>query len=233
MQLFQNFLSSTVQCPTCNYHTYNFDPSIFITLPIPKLTELDIDMNLINQKMLQFQNHDIENQKKIRNRLIEHQYQNIIFELDDCFENLTSLEQLDDTNKWDCPVCQTKVNAYKILKIWIPPKIMIIQIKRFIHNFGPNGYTANKINNMIQYPIWNFNINKYMSKYASKLGTFSYDLCAVSNHAGNINGGHYYSYVKSSTDNNWYIMDDDTVRLIQEDQVVSPNAYILFYKLKE
>jgi hypothetical protein len=154
--------------------------------------------------------------------------------LEDCFANLVITEQLDNTNKWFCPHCNDKVNAYKKFNIWIPPKIMIIQLKRFIHNFSPQGYSAHKLNNTIEYPVTNFDITPYMSscskKVAGQVGNFTYDLIGVSNHIGNMNGGHYYSFIKSVTDGNWYCADDDSITLMNEEDIVSPNAYILFYK---
>ena len=91
-----------------------------------------------------------------------------------------------------------------------------------------------KLSNMIEYPVNNFSINPYMNETTTKFGTFSYNLYAVSNHIGGINGGHYYSFVKSLTDNKWYCLDDESVTLIEnENQVISQNAYILFYKLNQ
>ena len=231
--IFQNLISSTLQCPQCNYHTYNFDPSNILTVPIPNSNEKYINMDAINEKMKSFE-HLLEDKKEqIKKHLITNECNNQSFELSDCFESLVHVEKLDDINKWNCPNCNEKVNAFKKISIWIPPKIMIIQIKRFIHNFSERGYFASKLNNMIKYPINDFKINNYMSDYAKKLGEFTYDLVGVTNHIGNINGGHYFAYVKSITDNNWYCMDDDNVTRLDENEIVSSNAYMLFYKLKE
>ena len=35
---FQNFMSSTLQCPDCNFHTYSFDPTYIPSNPIFKGT---------------------------------------------------------------------------------------------------------------------------------------------------------------------------------------------------
>jgi ubiquitin carboxyl-terminal hydrolase 4/11/15 len=157
--------------------------------------------------------------------------------LNDCFANLVTKEILDDTNKWFCPHCKEKVNASKKFNIWIPPKIMIIQIKRFIHNFSPNGYSAHKLNNKIEYPINDFDITPYVSICSKNINknnnNFKYDLISVSNHIGNMNGGHYYSFVKSLIDGNWYCNDDDNVTLMKEEDLVTSNAYLLFYKQRE
>jgi len=233
--LFQNVVSSTLQCPDCNYHTYNFDPSIILTIPIPN--ERKVDMTKIEAQLEKLKYLPEERIEQIRRHLIMSQCNNQTFKLEECFANLVHTEQLDDTNKWFCSYCNDKVNAYKKLSIWIPPKIMIIQIKRFIQSFTPMGYSANKLNNTIEYPIYDFDLTPYMSSCSKKLGektnNFTYDLIGVSNHIGNLNGGHYFSYVKSLTDGNWYCTDDDSVTLMSEEDVVSSNAYILFYKQRE
>jgi hypothetical protein len=182
-------------------------------------------------------NHLNETQRKmIENHLINRQISesNQKFTLNDCFQIMNNIEQLDETNMWKCPNCNIKVNAHKQLSIWIPSKIMIIQLKRFICNFSSDGvYTDRKINSLIEYPLSGLNINPYMSEYAEQFGNFTYDLFAVSNHVGQMRGGHYFSFVKSIADNNWYCLDDNVVSSMSEDEVLSSNAYMLFYKLRE
>ncbi len=229
-QLFQNLISSKLECPKCNYHSYNFDPMINIQVSIPKNKE--IDMTEINDKVNKIPNITDIQRERIKQHLISNKLQSESYTLDECFQNLTHIETLDDSNLWLCPHCDVKVNAYKQINIWIPSPIMIIHIKRFIHEYSNNRYTSHKLNNTINYPINDFNINPYMSEYPSKLGNFTYDLFGVVNHTGHINGGHYYAFAKSQTDNKWYCMDDDTITLIDDDKLVSSNAYLLFYKLK-
>ena len=45
-----------------------------------------------------------------------------------------------------------------------------------------------------------------------------------------IDFGHYYSYCKNSIDNKWYNFDDDEVNEIDEDDLVTNKAYMLFYE---
>jgi hypothetical protein len=90
-----------------------------------------------------------------------------------------------------------------------------------------------KLDNLIEFPIEDFNINPYLSKFSKNIGNFTYDLVAISNQIGRLEGGHYYSYVKSMTDGKWYCLDDDNVTLINEDDITTSNAYILFYRLRE
>jgi len=54
-----------------------------------------------------------------------------------------------------------------------------------------------------------------------------YQLYAVVNHIGGIGSGHYTAYVRRG--DSWMCCNDAQVYWIPEDDVVSPNAYLLFY----
>lgn len=56
-----------------------------------------------------------------------------------------------------------------------------------------------------------------------------YDLYGIVNHRGALGGGHYTAYVKHAVDGQWYTFDDERVRIIEEDKVVTSAAYLLFY----
>ena len=109
------------------------------------------------------------------------------------------------------------------------PKVFIILIKRFEYT----EYGAEKLNHLINFPINNLDITKYLHQHhVSKYKT--YNLFAINNHDSmNSNGigfGHYYSYCKNSIDNKWYNFDDDEVNEIDEDDLVTNKAYMLFYE---
>ncbi|XP_063790728.1 ubiquitin carboxyl-terminal hydrolase 31 isoform X2 [Pseudophryne corroboree] len=59
---------------------------------------------------------------------------------------------------------------------------------------------------------------------------FIYDLYAVCNHHGTMQGGHYTAYCKNSVDGLWYCFDDSDVQPLAEDDVCKQTAYILFYQ---
>lgn len=136
-------------------------------------------------------------------------------------ENSTNLyELLDDFTKteivegWKCDKCECKKKASKKLYIWRAPNILIIQLKKF--NGKPNVFFPKELD-----------IQKYVSCYNNK--PTKYELYSVCNHVGEMNSGHYYSYCKN--EDKWMMFDDETITLINE--VVSPNAYLLFYKIKK
>ncbi|TYZ59898.1 hypothetical protein PybrP1_009211 [[Pythium] brassicae (nom. inval.)] len=62
---------------------------------------------------------------------------------------------------------------------------------------------------------------------------FLYDLYAVVNHVGALGGGHYFAYVLSQQDGKWKCFNDHQCKDIDEKEVVSSTAYILFYRRRD
>ena len=60
-----------------------------------------------------------------------------------------------------------------------------------------------------------------------------FNLYAVSNHYGTMEGGHYTAYGRNSLSNSWFKFDDHEVLPISPGDVKSSAAYILFYTAKE
>ena len=61
-----------------------------------------------------------------------------------------------------------------------------------------------------------------------------YDLFAVSNHlGGNAGGGHYTAYCKNFISGKWYHLNDRIVTEVEEKDICTEDAYVLFYKRKE
>ena len=64
----------------------------------------------------------------------------------------------------------------------------------------------------------------------------TYDLYGVSNHHSLHNaGGHYTNYVLHSDERgeNWYECNDRGVSRIEKNEIISRQAFILFYKRRE
>lgn len=146
--------------------------------------------------------------------------------LDQCLELYCETEHLQGDNRWFCSRCQRHVNATKKLDLWMLPPILIIHLKRF-------GYRGNKIEQRIEYPITNWNLSNSVK---SKNGLYPmFDLYAVSNHAGGLDGGHYTAMVKNRFDDVWYEMNDSSTRKINAARELesNPKAYCLFYNRVE
>ncbi|KAK7088273.1 hypothetical protein V1264_022209 [Littorina saxatilis] len=59
-----------------------------------------------------------------------------------------------------------------------------------------------------------------------------YDLYAMSCHTGILGGGHYVAYAKNPNAN-WYCYNDSSCKEVQEDQLDTNSAYILFYERQD
>ena len=58
-----------------------------------------------------------------------------------------------------------------------------------------------------------------------------YELYGVCNHHGtDLQGGHYTAYCRNPTDGQWYNFDDVNTNNINEEEIVTKDAYILFYQ---
>ena len=158
------------------------------------------------------------------------------FHLNKCIRNYFEPEILDDDNMWYSEYARAKVNATKFTKIWEMPEILIIHLKRFKQTmYG----TSEKITNNIIFPLTGLDLSEYYHKYNNSEKKI-YDLFAINNHTNfskfgfnGISFGHYYSYCKNITNGKWYDYNDESVKEIDEEDLITADAYILFYKLRE
>ena len=144
--------------------------------------------------------------------------------LDDTFEILREEELLEENNEWFCEKCKKKQKAFKKIEVYNAPKILIIQIKRFSQ--------INKINTKVDFPLKDLDISKYILSQA-KNKNIKYDLFAVANHYGSLHFGHYTAFCLNSINNKWYEFNDSCVTEINDEtEIVTQNAYVLFYRQK-
>lgn len=154
------------------------------------------------------------------------------YQLSDLLDAHIEPETLED--KYSCENCENAHNAMSQHLIWKCPPILIIQLKRFQS-------TGGKVIVPIEYPLI-LDLSPYVSPNNREQSTV-YDLYACIYHQGQLNGGHYYAACKASAPtvfgettirapetNNWYILNDENVHSIEPDRVVTPFAYVLFYK---
>ena len=135
----------------------------------------------------------------------------------DCIKKFSSREVLDEGNDWFCSKCKMNQKAFKTMRINYAPNILMIQLKRF----KTDGNI--KIDNFIDFPIKNFILKVH---HISE----TYDLMGIINHYGNISFGHYIAICKNYYNKKWYKFDDSSVIEINENEIVSKDAYVLFYK---
>jgi len=141
----------------------------------------------------------------------------------DCFKKFVKFEKLEDMNEWFCTQCKTHQKATKKMEIYKLPHILIIHLKRF--------KDFQKVETFVDYPIIDLDLKHVVISNYEKL-SMEYDLFGVANHVGNTSLGHYYSYAKNPFTGLWYKYDDSLVTMISQNDIVTENAYVLFYRRK-
>ncbi|CAN9515930.1 unnamed protein product [Ophioblennius macclurei] len=157
------------------------------------------------------------------------------FTLEQCLNLFTKPEVLAPEEAWYCPKCQQHREASKQLLLWRLPNVLIIQLKRFSFR---SFIWRDKINDMVDFPIRNLDLSKFCIGQKDEMQQPPvYDLYAVINHYGGMIGGHYTAYARLPSDKNsqrsdvgWRLFDDSTVTMVEENQVVTRYAYVLFYR---
>ncbi|PKU39532.1 ubiquitin carboxyl-terminal hydrolase hypothetical protein [Limosa lapponica baueri] len=166
--------------------------------------------------------------------------------LSQCFQLYTKEEQLAPDDAWRCPHCKQLQQGSITLSLWTLPDVLIIHLKRF----RQEGDRRMKLQNMVKFPLSGLDMTPHVVKRSQSswslpshwspwrrpygLGRdpedYIYDLYAVCNHHGTMQGGHYTAYCKNSVDGQWYCFDDSDVQQLSETEVCKQTAYILFYQ---
>ncbi|XP_078393583.1 ubiquitin carboxyl-terminal hydrolase 21 isoform X3 [Cetorhinus maximus] len=144
--------------------------------------------------------------------------------LSECLSLFTAEEELDTDNAPLCGRCNQRKSSTKKLTIQRFPTFLVLHLNRF----SLSHYGIRKSTTYVEFPLYGLSLRQCA---ANKAGNPIYDLYAVCNHTGTVNGGHYTAYCKSG--GKWHVYNDSRVSLMQENQVVSTEAYVLFYQLDE
>ncbi|XP_013360326.1 PREDICTED: ubiquitin carboxyl-terminal hydrolase 31 [Chinchilla lanigera] len=166
--------------------------------------------------------------------------------LSQCFQLYTKEERLAPDDAWRCPHCKQLQQGSITLSLWTLPDVLIIHLKRF----RQEGDKRMKLQNMVKFPLTGLDMTPHVVKRSQSSWSLPshwspwrrpyglgrdpedciYDLYAVCNHHGTMQGGHYTAYCKNSVDGLWYCFDDSDVQQLSEDEVCTQTAYILFYQ---
>jgi ubiquitin C-terminal hydrolase len=93
---------------------------------------------------------------------------------------------------------------------------------------------SEKADDLVDFPLESLDMREHCKTLKDEPEPVLYDLYAISNHFGSLNGGHYTAYCKNSLDQEWYNFDDSSVsKVIDEQRVITPAAYLLFYRRRE
>ncbi|XP_068025779.1 ubiquitin carboxyl-terminal hydrolase 43 isoform X1 [Melanerpes formicivorus] len=167
--------------------------------------------------------------------------------LDDCFQLYTKEEQLAPDDAWRCPHCKVPQQGTVKLSLWTLPDILIIHLKRF----RQVAEHRHKLTTLVRFPLRGLDMAPHVAQRGQAGGQlvgrwaswqpplrlppscprdYLYDLYAVCNHHGSMQGGHYTAYCCNALDGRWYSYDDSRVEGLREAEVSTRSAYILFYQ---
>ncbi|XP_053147018.1 ubiquitin carboxyl-terminal hydrolase 43 isoform X2 [Hemicordylus capensis] len=207
----------------------------------PSHVKLVIEWDVSTKECLfgNIQEEVVEDAESVRLKQQLHQQQHSCT-LDECFQLYTKEEQLAPDDAWRCPHCQVLQQGTVKLSLWTLPDILVIHLKRF----RQVGEQRHKLSTLVHFPLRGLDMAPHVAKRSrgSKWGpwkhpapesspsNFLYDLYAVCNHHGSMQGGHYTAYCRNVLDGHWYSYDDSTVEPVLEDEVSTRGAYILFYQ---
>ncbi|KAI8866019.1 cysteine proteinase, partial [Ramicandelaber brevisporus] len=148
--------------------------------------------------------------------------------LQKCLEEYFKAETLSGNDAWECRKCKVKRTSTKKLILTRLPNVLTIHLKRF----KGNGILNEKLRTFVDFPITGLDMSQFI--HPGVAGTdenkvSKYNLFAVSNHYGNLDGGHYYSFVKAPLSEQWFVLEDRNVKTLATQDICIDQAYVLFY----
>nr|XP_027196969.1 ubiquitin carboxyl-terminal hydrolase 3-like [Dermatophagoides pteronyssinus] len=196
--IFGGILQNEVRCLICGNESRKHDPFFDLSLDIPQPSTQD--SNGSNSNYL----------------------------LTDCLSKFTELEELGETELYNCPTCKKKQRSSK--KFWIRrlPNVLCLHLKRFKWS----DCFRSKLDVHIRFPIKDLDMSPFILSNIhgtrNSCGSSLYDLAAIIVHHGNgVGSGHYTSY--ATHHDCWHHFNDSSVTICNEDTVMKSKAYILFY----
>ncbi|XP_051115464.1 ubiquitin carboxyl-terminal hydrolase 21-like [Andrographis paniculata] len=136
-------------------------------------------------------------------------------------QSFTKVEKLDPEIKITCENCKEKVSVEKQLSLDQPPNIAVFHLKRF----QSNGY---KIDKHVPFPLY-LDLLPFVDRGSNRFEDLNYLLYAVLVHIElTPTCGHYCCFIRIFP-KVWFKFDDSQVYQVDEDYVLSQEAYILFY----
>ncbi|KAM7537735.1 hypothetical protein Aperf_G00000077273 [Anoplocephala perfoliata] len=149
-------------------------------------------------------------------------------QLEHLLQSYFDVEHANEDECITCERCKKRKSFTKSTMILVLPDVLLISLKRF--QATKRGWK--KLNTPVEFPLTSLDMHSYLSKSAKEEKTL-YDLYGVVNHAGTLNEGHYYAHIKLESDGRWFRINDNDCSEIPAEDVVTPDAYVLFYRRRK
>lgn len=209
VDIFVGQLKSELKCCHCGHVSTTYDPFWDLSLQIPNNNEAGSSSSYSSR----YSNSNSTSSSSVS--------------LTDCMDAFTKEEILDGDEKPTCERCKTRRKCSKKFSIQKLPNVLVLHLKRF----SGERYRS-RLSTLVKFPLTKFDVSSYVCCSTPEHCRMPlYDLYAVSNHSGTPMMGHYTAYCRRSFDRCWFLFDDSRVTSVDEKEVVSSEAYLLFYEL--
>ncbi|XP_056607637.1 uncharacterized protein LOC130425369 isoform X2 [Triplophysa dalaica] len=152
---------------------------------------------------------------------------NVHINLQSCFDSyFAPIKMCGEDQQIFCNDCQMFMDTEMTSSLQKVPLVLVLHLERFELDYDTMCCVKN--DSLVQIPA-----RLSVEEKADKTNKYCYDLYAMANHVGSLNGGHYYAVIKSFEDHQWYRFDDSFVEEIKKydlDNHLSREACILLYK---
>ncbi|KAK9162851.1 hypothetical protein Syun_003753 [Stephania yunnanensis] len=210
--MFGGYLKSKIKCVKCHGKSEHHERMMDLTV------EIQGDIGTLDDALGQFTAHEVldgEN-KYYCSRILYYRSDRAIFNFGKIHDSFVVFDLLCKKR------CKSYEKAKKKLTVLEAPNILTIALKRFqTGKFG-------KLNKSVHFPEI-LNMAPYISGTNDKSPI--YRLYAVIVHVDVMNAtfsGHYVCFVRN-IQGNWFKLDDSTVEPVELENVLSREAYMLFY----
>ena len=140
--------------------------------------------------------------------------------IEESFKDYVQVEKMDGENQYFAGERYKLQDANKGVIFQSFPEVLNLQLKRFEYDIEHDAMM--KINDRYEFPEV-FDASPYLSDDADKSEPYIYQLHGVLVHAGDLNAGHYYAFIKPTKDGWFYKYDDDRVTRATKREVLEDN----------
>ena len=120
-----------------------------------------------------------------------------------------------------CKLCD-HIGSSTEMDIWNLPRVLVLHLAR--------SRLYHKIHTYVDFPITDLNLHEFVGPMVNKRSC-SYRLRSVCNHYGHqTTSGHYTAFCRDGNSDKWLNFDDETVSIVNVNDIVTENAYILMYE---
>ncbi|RAL37294.1 hypothetical protein DM860_004216 [Cuscuta australis] len=239
-KVFSGILRSDVMCTACGFTSTTFDPFVDISL------DLEPNRDAPGKVASTKSSHHSNNKQA---DLVSSSNNSGMSTLVGCLDRFTRPEKLGSDQKFFCQQCQVSQESLKQMSISKLPLVSCFHIKRFEHSHIRK--MSRKIDRYLQFPF-SLDMAPYLSssilrnRFGNRLFSFDdgyeekesssteitseFELFAVITHNGNLDAGHYVTYLRLS--NQWYKCDDAWITRVSESMVRASQGYMMFYVQK-